>query len=169
MIVEGWTRRVEREVPMRMATILALAIAVICTVWLFAANAGAASEFEWYDFYPCFFGLADLILAIEVLPVRHGSVFPKVTLLPAVGIGVIIWFILSPLLHDNRIAAGPSLMAGAIVAAGVDIVHRAATGRNQGVSRFVRWDCGERLAFLPIWAVGVVGILGGLAMVCISQ
>jgi hypothetical protein len=163
-VIEGWVRKVERQVPTRVSAVFAFGIGVICTVWLFVAIDAFGLKPKQYDFYPCFFGLVWLIFAIEVLPVRHWRVFPKMSLLPAIGIGGLLWVILSPRLVDDRLVAGLSITAGAIVAMAVDGLYRLAAHRDRGVARFVQPDCGEQLV-LPIWTVGLVALILGMAMI----
>ena len=147
---------------MRKGTFLAATLAVILAISIL--NADRPFDPDWYDDYSCFFGLAATVFAIEMRIVRYWKVIPKISLFAGIGVGGTLWFILSPLLLKSRLAGGLALAAGAMVTWAVDGVQRFLTHRDRGISRFVRADCGERIAVVPMWAIGLVGILGGLAV-----
>ncbi len=166
MVVEGWIRRVQRRIPMRQFAIFAAYFAFAGAFWIL--NADDSFRLDWYDYYSWFFGLTATFFATQVLTVCHWKAIPKISLLTGIGIGGALWFILSPLLLNDRLAAGLSLVAGAIAAAAVDAGHRVAAHGDRGVVRLVRRDCGEHAAAIPIWAVAIAGIIFGLAMVYTS-
>lgn len=161
-VVERWARRVERRVPMRKVAFVAAALAVIVTIWIVRTD--QSTRPNWYDYYSCVFGLAATILAIEVLTVRHWKAVPKLSLLAGTLAGAPVWFTLSPLLLQPRLASGLSLVTAAFAVTVVDAGYRDLMHRDRGAIRFVHPACGEHVAVLPMWSVGVIGIGVGLVL-----
>ena len=162
-VVEDWIRRVEREKPMRKAAFLAMALAFVAATWILIASDSLTRSL--YYRYPCYFGLFAVIYASPALSVRYWKAIPKRSLFAGIGLGVPLWFVLMPLLADDHLVTGLSLVAGSIVAAAVDAVYRLVAHRERGISRFVRPDCGGHIAYVPGWAFGIAGIIGGLLLV----
>jgi len=66
---------------------------------------------------------------------------------------------------DNiLLEAGLSLVAGATVAAVIDGGRRLLARNSNGAFRFIRTDCGEHVAFVPMRAVGIAGVFLGFAI-----
>ena len=167
VVVEGWVRRVERRIPRRQFTILAVCSAFAATLWIL--NANDSFRPDWYDYYPWLFGLMATVYATPVLIFRYWEAIPKISLLAGIGTGGSLWFLRSPSLCNDGLAAGQSLVAGAIMAAAIDVGYRLIAHGDRGVSRFVRRDSGEHIAAIPIWVVAIAGIIFGLAMVYTSS
>lgn len=161
-VVERWVFRVELHAPLRKRALSAAALAVLFRIWLLYMD--QSRQPEWYDYYSWFFGPMAAIYATEVLTARHWNKIPKTSLLAGIAVGAPLWIILAPLLADDRFVAGLSLQAGACAVTMVDAGRRTLMHRDQGSLRFIRPDCGEHVAVLPMWAVGLIGIAGGLAL-----
>ncbi len=159
-VVERWIRRVEQRVHLQKRVFLFLSLVVAIMIWI-------SRDWSWEpdscDYYAWLFGLAGTIYAIEVLTVRHWKSVPKFSLLAGILAGAPFWFALSPL-QEPRLAAGLSLVAGAFAATVVDAGCRILMHRDKGPVRFIDAACGERVAVFPMWAVGIIGIGGGLLL-----
>ena len=161
-VVARWARRVQERVTFTNVSFLAAVVALTVPIWTLSWDQWFGPQ--WYEYYAWYFGLAATIYAIEVLTVRHWKATPKISVAAGFAAGSACWFVSSPLLLDNNVVTGLSLVAGAAVAAAVDAGYRLMAHRDRGVSRFVRPDCGEHFAVLPAWIVSIVGIAGGLAL-----
>jgi hypothetical protein len=161
-VVERWVSRVEQSAPMRKRAICAAALAVFVTLWIL--DMSQARQPEWYDYLSWFFGLIATIYAAEVLVIRHGVQNPKISLLTGIGVVTALWFVLSPLIQEPGLLTGLLVMAGAFTAMTVDVVRRSLMHRDKGARRFILPECGEHVAVLPMWAIGLVGVVGGLVL-----
>jgi len=166
-IVERWIRRVERRVFLQKRAILFLSFVVAIMIWIL--NTDWSCEPEWYDYYAWLFGIAATVytfidVLVEGMLVRHWKAVPKISLLAGILGGMPSWFALAPLLQDPRLVAGFSLLAGSLAATAVDAGGRDLMHRDKGAIRFVHPAFGEHLTVFPMWAVGIIGIGGGLAL-----
>ncbi len=160
-VVERWIRRVERRVFLQKRAFLFLPLVIAVMIWI--SNTDRSCEPDWCDYYSWLFGLAGMIYAIEVLAVRHWNAIPKISLFAGTVAGAPFWFALAPL-QEPQLAAGLSLVAAAFAATVIDAGRRDLVHRDKGVIRFVHPAYGEHVAVLPMWALGIIGIGGGLAL-----
>ena len=110
---------------------------------------------EWNDYFAWLFGIAATVYTFIA-----SKAVPKISLLAGTIAGAPFWLLLSVPGLDPLHAAGVSLVAGASTAAAVDACFRILTHHDKAAQRSVDSACGEHVANFPMWAVGIVGIIG---------
>ncbi len=159
-VVEQWTRRVEQRAFLQKRAFLVLLLVIAAMIWI-ASNHRID---EWYEYSAWLFGLAATVCTFIV-----SKAVPKISLLVGIVAGAPFWFVLSPLVRQEpQLVAGLSLVAGAFAAIAVDACCRILTHHNKDTLRFVDPACGEHVAGFPMWAIGIVGIIGGLALIYVA-
>ncbi len=148
---------------MRSSALLVALIVSGIVVWL--VNLDGSRSPAWYDCASWLFGMAAAVYAAGRLIAYPLNRIAKISLWAGIGVGVFLWLALSPPLGGHYLVAVLSLVVGALLAFGVDMGYRLLWHGEGGPWRFVRPDGGGRVAAVPAWAVALIAILGGLALI----
>jgi hypothetical protein len=161
-VAERWVRRVQQRTAMRPSAVLGALLVTGVVVWIVSLD--DLRRPAWYDYPSWLLGIAAAVYAAGLLITRPLNRIAKISLWAGICVAFPSWLGLSHCLGNYFPVAVFSFVIGAYTALGVDAVYRLLYHPEEGFWRFFRPDGGGRVAVVAAWAVAIIAILGGLAL-----
>ena len=88
----------------------------------------------------------------------------KVALLLAICLGFLAYLALASLFGETDCVKGLAFVVGGVAASGCDLAYRFFRRSEDGINRLLSPDWGGSLVVVPMWALGIVGVVGGIGL-----